>query len=284
MYQSFLDGIKKYGTGSVNPKAFNRIINDWGQDLWVKHNLRRGIEITQEMQDKLSALRVITDGLFPYYTSIDLSLGKPLLPIACNERVIYYVDKWGVGHTSVVPDTDSYFKYPLDYQMILSDNVEIIYPPYLRLLNVAFKIEYVNNICKFTGVSEWLDANINKSDNKTVKSKNPYRKATDDRLYYEIMGDHIILETGTESKGHSMRLDYIRHPRRIFFNIINNGPDEEQKGVPDFTGGTSGSVNCELPGDLRQEIVDIAVRTFIERVQDPRYQTYINELNIKRNG
>ncbi len=285
MYMSFLDGIKKYGTGAVDPDAFNRIINDWGQDQWIKENMRHGIELTQDLIDRLSVLRVITDGVYSYSKRIDLDSKYPLLPLPANDKVTSFQYLSAAPLLVAVPQSDKYFKYPLSHSLEISAGTKVWYPPYLRLLSVAFKIEYVNNICGLTGISNWLDAKILRSDNKAVNYKNPFRKPKDDRLYYEIINEHFVLTTGTESKGDSMRLDYLRYPRRIYFNKVNNNnPDLEQTGEPVYDTSVSGSVNCELPNDLRQEVVDIAVRTYVERVKDPRYQSFINELNIKHNG
>lgn len=285
MYQAFLDGIKKYGTGAVDPNAFNRIINDWGQHQWIKENIRHGIELTQDLIDRLSVLRVVTDGEYMFSRNIDLDSKYVLHPIVPNSEVIWFQYLTKNGLTNALPNSDKYFKYPLSHSLELTGGTKVWYPPYLRLLNVSFKIEYIENECKKTGVSEWLDAKIMRSDNKTVIWKNVFRKPNDSRLYYEIINEHIVLSTGTKSKGHSMKLEYLRYPNNIYFNTNNGGNLElEQTGIPDYTGTTQGSVNCELPNYLRQEVVDMAVRTFVERVKDPRYQSYINELNIKNNG
>jgi hypothetical protein len=281
LYMSFLDGIKKYGTGSVNPEAFNRIINDWGQDEWIRRTVRKGPEITQEIQDKLSVLRVITDGVYTYSEHIDLSSQYVLKPIPANDKVVSFTNIKGVSSPNAFPLSDKYFSYPMGAPITVNG---VKYPPYLRLLGVAFKLEYVDNVCGLTGISDWLDAKVLRSDQKSVITKNPFRKPTDDRLYYEIINENFVLTNNTKSEGYSMRLDYLKYPRRIFFNTNDTNPREEQTGIPDYTGTTPGSVNCELPNNIKQEIVDLAVMVFIERVKDPRYQTFINELNIKQNG
>jgi len=285
LYMSFLDGIKKYGTGSVNPEAFNRIINDWGQDEWIRRTVRKGPEIVQEIQDKLSMLRVITDGKYHYSKNIDLSDKYVLKPIPSNSNITSMTNIHGEVVTNILPNDDKYFPYPVGAPIIVNG---VEYPPYLRLLDISFKIDYVDNICDLEGISDWLSANILYSDSKTILRSNPFRKPTDDRLYYELINENIVLTTDTPSKGVSIKLDYLKYPRKIFFNKENGGdPYLEQTSIPDYTGGstgTPGSVNCELPNNIKQEIVDMAVKVFIERVRDPRYQSFINELNIKNNG
>jgi len=283
MYIAFLDGIKKYGTGIVDPNAFNRIINEWGQDEWVKSIIRKGPEITEEIQEKLSSIRVITDDVFAYSYRIDLTDKKTLASIPSNEFVSTYTNIMGVSGNSAMPKSDKYFMYPLGNKVVIN---EVEYPAMIRLLGVSFKLLYKNNDCHKDGeISNWLNAHVLYSDQRSILKKNPYRKPTDERLYYEILRENFVLTNDTESKGYRLRLDYLRKPRVIFFNTNNTSPEEEQVGVPDYSGTiTSGSINCEFPQDLRMEIVNVAVRTFIERIKDPRYQTFINELNIKKNG
>jgi hypothetical protein len=276
---TFLDGIKKYGTGMVNPSAFNRIINDWGQDEWLYRYLRKGPEITETVQEKLSMLRVITDDEFAYTDRIDLTGKKTLNSIPPNNLITMCTNIMGVSSTSAMPNSARYFMYPYNNQIMVNG---IFYPAMAHLLGIAFKLKYKNNDCYEDGtISDWLNAHVLFSDQKPVLRKNPWRKPTDERLYYEIMAEHFVLTNDTDSEGYRMRLDYIRKPRRIFFNTENGGnPNLEQEGVPDYTGGstgTPGSVNCELSQDIRMEIVNIAIRTFVERIKDPRYQSYINE-------
>jgi len=282
MYLAFLDGIKKYGTGTVDAPTFNRIINEWGQDEWIRKTLRKGPEITEEIQEKLSMLRVITDDEFTYTERIDLTLKYVLNSIPSNQFVTSHTNIMGVNGGVPSPYTGGYFMYPYGAPIIVNG---IKYPAMERLLGLSFKLRYKNNECYDDDtISDWLNAHVLYSDQKSILRKNPWRKPTDERLYYEILGEHIVLTNDTDSIGYRVRLDYIRKPRAIFFNTNNTDPREEQDGVPDYTGTVSGSVNCELSSDLRMEIVEIAVRTFIERIKDPRYQTFINELNIKQNG
>jgi len=280
MYLSFLDGIKKYGTGVVDPKAFNRIINDWGQDEWIKNNIAKGIELTQDLQDRLSVLKVITDDVYSYSKRIDGASKVVIGSIPPNKDIQAFVSPTGVTGNPL-PAVDYYFPYSLKGSMEIGANY---YPEYMTLLSVQFKIEYVDNECE-KGISDWLDANILRTDNKSVIKKNPFRKPKDNRLYYEIVNDSFILTTGTASKGHKMKLDYLRYPRRIFFSTDNGGDlYMEQDGIPNYSLSNNtpiGSVNCELPNSLRQEIVSTAVRVFIERIQDPRYKSFLNELNIR---
>jgi len=242
IYRAFLDGIKKNSTSIVTPNQFNRIINDWGQDEWLKQNCLT-IEFNQKQIEDLERIRVVTDGEF-----------------TLNGNVIY----------PIAPTTSNLFiipKYTYDIVNRQPDGTEGLqtYPPYYRLLNVSFKLEYGSeNECGLTGISDWLDAKIMRSDLRNVIMDNPFRKPTDARLYYEILNGQIRLITGTNSIGYSMRIEYLRRPNDIVFV-----PGEE--GTP-----------CEFNHEIQKEIIDIAVRVYLERVKDPRWQSFIQEELIRK--
>lgn len=127
---------------------------------------------------------------------------------------------------------------------------------YLFMLTISFKLHYVNNNCGFTGDSDWLPSKPLRTNFKNVISRDPYNRPTDLRLYHEIVGNQVVLHTGTDSYGISANIEYLRYPKSISLTIPQD---------------------CELPVHARQEIVDIAVRKYLEQVTDPRYQTNLNE-------
>jgi hypothetical protein len=254
LYESFLDGIKKPSTAVVKPVVFNRLINEWGQDEWLRHNvsLEEGIELNQKQMDDLEKLNVVTDGYSSVYG------GVLLQPIA--------------------PTSSWLFPYPkYSYTIVDINGANVDYPKYLRLKRIKFKINYVNNVCSLTGVSEWLRAGYFRSDQKNVFERSNYRKPADDYLYYEFIDGNIRLYTGTSSTGAAMMLEYLRYPRRIFFDELhpNDAPN------PTYNPGT-GSVNCEFSDQQKKEIVEVAVRLYLERIGDPRYQSYLNEEAIRQ--
>lgn len=265
LYFAFLDGIKKEYTGTVVPAVFNRIWNEWAQIEWVRQNISfvEGVELTQKQIDDLSVLMVVCDGNIPVLTT-------PLDPIApaMGSQNIFELPDLASGPTAT----------PVGYFVTLpsypSGNSE--YPRMIRFLSASFKIMYVNNECNLTGVSDWLDAKILRSDKENHIMRSVYRKPKDSRLYYRRGNRNVQLITGTSSYGVAMKLEYIRWPRNIFFDAIN----QDDLPTADYTSG-NGSINCELPSEVRKEIVDIAVRLYLERVRDPRYQSYLNEVMIR---
>lgn len=264
MYYAFLDGIKKEFTGTVIPEVFNRIINEWGQYEWFRQNVSpvEGIELTQKQIDDLQVLVTILDNQVP----VIIGPLPQINPIAVN---VFPIPDLPSGPTAS----------PVGYLVNLASypaGVMAGYPRYYRLLNVFFKIHYVDNICGLTGDSDWLDAKIMRSDRESVIRNSPFRRPADDNLYYRLVNRHIQLFTGTSSYGVGMQLNYLRWPRNIFFDQLN----QDDLATADYTPG-NGSINCELPPHIRKEIIDTAVRIYLERVRDPRYQSYLMESKIR---
>ena len=228
MYWTFLDGIKKPNTSQVTPAGFNRIINDWGQDEWLKRNVSEeaGVELNQKQLDDLDIIRCVTDGNDEYPDGVIL---YPIAPetLQTNRFVIPKFETGSINNITTIGFQD--------------------YPRYLRLLNIMFKITYVNNVCGYTGVSNYLEAKVMRTDQRTVILNSPYRKPTDERMYYEMLHGKIRLITETDSIPYCMRLEYLRYPKEIFF---------------DEADPLGGSVDCEFGSQQSKEIVEIAVRTY----------------------
>lgn len=129
---------------------------------------------------------------------------------------------------------------------------------YYRLLSVEFSLLENNHIV-------WKSAKRLKSDNVSVATSNPYRKPTDDRIYYFQEGDFIVPYENTNVKG--ARLFYIALPDPIVYNHMND----------------AGSSHGELLPEQNKELVDICVRIYLERVKEERYQTILAEENLKEN-
>lgn len=250
-YEAFLDGIKKPYTGTVIPAVFNRIWNEWAQEEWMTRNLsdEQGSELTQKQMEDLEILRVVTDGELSSWQG---AIWYPLAPVATTNSFVY------PKYTQVVN--------------VVGPVAQQTMPLYRRFLNVKFKINYVDNICDLTGVSDWLDALIMRTDKRSFNESSEYRKPADDNLYYEMLNGVIRLITGTSSTAHAMRLEYYRELRPLFYDALH--PADAPN--PGYTPGV-GSVNCELGYEQKNEIVKIAVRLYLERVQDQRYKTFFQE-------
>jgi hypothetical protein len=178
-------------------------------------------------------------------------------------RMLYIVDE-------INPITTTSF--PLPDGISVNNSQGVLLPLYMRLLSTAFKINYVNNVCKLTGLSDWIyNVKVLKSDNRNIIKRNPFRRPSDAKIYQRQIGNTVVIDTGTSSTAALMHIEYFKWPVEIFFNENN---------IPDTGNPLTGSVNCELPPEQRQEIVDYAVRVYIERSQDPRYRTILNEEQI----
>lgn len=246
MFKSFLDGIKKERISTVTPTYFNRIINEACENWYTQKSTE--IERDQKRIDDLQGWRVATDGVFKHNGNI-----LPFIP-AVNQvndaawgKNLFYLPKSATGTGKTIGG--------------------VLYPEYRRLLNVMFRLKYYGNPCYTDGtLSDWKSGEIMRSNQRPVLERNIYRRPSESmNVYYEIVGDMIRIDV-RNAIGYDMRLEYIKYPVDIAY----------------VSGGTS--VNSELSSDQQREIVDIAVRMYIERTANPRYQTQIYENAQKSSG
>lgn len=166
--------------------------------------------------------------------------------------------------TTTLPNGSTVYTYPKTLPI-----------DYFRELFISFKIkvplEYHNRlpivVVQNVGTMslEFLTGKILRSDNKGMALKNPYRSPDalllESEVYYEIF-DNIVRTVKFDF--YEYKMDYLIIPPAIHF-------DEA---------GTS-HIHCVLSPRMQQIIVDRAVRIFIERTENPRYQTAFNEDQIK---
>ena len=243
MYQATIDGINKNRTTILIPAKWNRLINDALLDYSREHIVKG--EVNQKRIDDL--------------------------------RMLYVTDE---------VNSISSNSFPLPDGTTVNNTNGILLPLYLRLLGTAFKINYVDNKCRKQGLSDWIyETHVMKSDRRNVIKRNPFRQPKDEKIYHRQIGNIIEIDTGTSSTAAVMHIEYWKFPRQIFYNT--NGGNVDQVGTIvnglltfDYTGVTPGSVNCDLPEEQRQEVVDNAVRIYVERSQDPRYKSVLTEEQI----
>lgn len=114
--------------------------------------------------------------------------------------------------------------------------------------------------------------------------ENPYRKPGYKNPYYYQADGKYVFVTGDYSVS-SAKLTYLRTPRKIYYDEVKPTDSVSITGfnkLPYNPG--SGSVPPEFHVEQRREIVDTAVRLFLERRTDPRYQSMLQEQLIRRDN
>lgn len=92
-----------------------------------------------------------------------------------------------------------------------------------------------------------------------------YLKPSDDNILYRIEKGFAHIDNGGDTEPIYILLEYVKWPEQMSYN--------------DDTGTFSYTI--EFNQDQLTEIVDSAVRIHIEGVQNPRYQSFLNEEKIR---
>jgi hypothetical protein len=101
-----------------------------------------------------------------------------------------------------------------------------------------------------------------RADERADIYQNAYRYPSDEKMYYRFVGEHMELITETDSTPLSTKMEYLRYPDEIIYYEPNSGNIDS---------------NCELAPVQQKEIVDMAVRMFLEATANPRYQSQMVE-------
>lgn len=137
---------------------------------------------------------------------------------------------------------------------------------HLRTLGVMTKLQYgPDQECGLTGISDWLPVQFLSADKKTIVYKNPYRKPTDVRLYY-LQYDQVFQVLTGGSTAIELLLDYLILPADMNFVDVNNPLN----------------VDCVLSVPMKKKIVEEAARIHLERLMNPRYQSFYQEQVLRQ--
>ena len=219
-YRRFISGIRKASTRTVTPQVFNVYFNDACLD-WQQSKLPL-VEFNQKRIDDLELFRVVTDGtVYPYILTTSF---PNTFPVPNNSPII-------TG------------------QLMVSNTSSALLPLYRHGLNATF----------LDGDDVEFMADIMRSDQRGVTIWNPYRKATTNRPYYELVGGFIRLSGRIAVK---MRLEYIRYPKLVTYDETT-------------------PLDPETNPTQNKEITDIAIRMFLENRGDPRYKSTLQEMMIR---
>lgn len=258
-YEAFTDGIRRSFTSIVPPLLFNRIIQD-AELEWVMTKLPER-EIVQKRIDDINVLRVATDGVFLFNE-------EPVAEIKPFSENFFPVPRKQNGH------------YNEETGMVTLNNGEdsVDYPIYLRGCRIDFRLASSPGI--------WSEAKILRSDDRGHVLKSVYRSPRPGKIYYEVSGNFIKAHLPSGEVALGMNLEYYTYPRKVWFDESNIADNEN---YPEATDGKNpyesgyGSINSIFEEYQKREIIDLAVRMFLENRSSARYQTALNEFAIKNN-
>jgi hypothetical protein len=111
-----------------------------------------------------------------------------------------------------------------------------------------------------TGTEMLTLASFGQHDDILYMMDDPFNKSWYHEPTYTVEGNCIDIYTDNEFVVPKVTIKYIRKPLEISINDGSTSPN---------TTGTG----CELPVHTHHEIVEMAIKSILEGIQDPRYQT-----------
>ncbi len=131
---------------------------------------------------------------------------------------------------------------------------------YLHLLNVSLVLMDANSQrLPCSNPDGLVMARPLHRDGSNVVGRNPFWKPSNREPYYILQGHGFSVRTGG-AIAESATIEYLRYPR--YLTLAPGGEPE-------------------LPAHANQEVCDITIRKGLERIQDPRWQSYVQEQQLK---
>ena len=230
MYDVFLEGINKELNGSLSDAEFEVLANEC-QMTYVKNRYHE----FEQFQKRIDDLRSLKRAEFITPTS--------------GKEIDFEVATTSAGEQIVEdsPSVDGRFGY-------------------LFMLNAAVIWNYSGNDC-FADGTLWGGSEDDaykylvalkpmKADKLHEIRSDYYNMPTDERPYYDLRSSGnsrnvMVLINDTASTPNTVRIEYLVHPRTIL--LANTGIDD-----------------VDLPIHARQEVVNLMVRTYVERMESQR--------------
>lgn len=110
-----------------------------------------------------------------------------------------------------------------------------------------------------------ISGRLIKAGQKHLSERNPYKQSDHENVNYIESGKYVIALPKSNYNVQQCTLIYFRYPATIVYD-------------PDVPGN---NVSCDFNEDQRREIVDTAVRIYLERIKEERYQSFLVEEQLK---
>lgn len=142
---------------------------------------------------------------------------------------------------------------------------------YLFLETIGVELEHLdtenNSKCKLKGKTGFLPVAPLPKNRKYLGNVDPFLRPKSTRIFYEEVGNQIIVYPGDDTKCIVASIEYIKHPKDIVLDLDSPVND----------------IDSELPFHARKEVCDMTVRKILENIESRRYQSISNEQSITAN-
>jgi len=241
IYISFTDGVRRTSQSVIPQIKFVRLWNEWALPEWMKMNMSVA-EGVELTQKQTDDLQSVIVKTDGVYEH-DTDILYPILPDT-NKINIFSLPEEGVEINCGDPAA-----VPLDTQE---------YPQYKRMLRVWFRL---------SASGDWIKSYPLRSIDESFVLNSKYSCPSTTLLYHRTHKDKVEAVTPTGYTAAMMQLMYIRHPNEMSY---------DSGAIPPIINYT-----IDLGQEQLEEIRDIGVRLYLERVKDPRWQSFLQEEMLK---
>jgi len=126
------------------------------------------------------------------------------------------------------------------------------------------KLKSLKKVWVYNG-SEWIECSPLKAISEGFTKKSYYTGPNATRVYYKVMNNTVLIENNDSFDPTSIKYEYLRYPNTMVYNSSGN----------DIT------YTLDLGQDQLEEIRDMAVKLYLERVSDQRYKSFFQEDLVK---
>lgn len=235
-----------------------------GNDIYI--SFTDGIRRTsQSVVPKSKFVRLWNEWALPEWMKINTSIkeGVELTEKQIEDLQSLIVRTDGITYNPISPSTTNVFPLPIDHTSTVSINTidpstyvvaaELL-PICTRVLRVWFKL---------SATGSWIKSYPLRTIDESFVLNSQYSAPSTTLLYHRTYSNNIQAVTPTGYTATMMELMYIRYPNQMSYVD------------PNIT------YTLDLHQEQLEEVRDIAVRLYLERVKDPRWQSFLQEEMLK---
>lgn len=130
---------------------------------------------------------------------------------------------------------------------------------YMHMLSAAFKVVDHGGSAACSPSGGWSVGRILRRDQRYGIKRDPFKRPSPLIPRYWLSENKAMVYCGAGNHATEMKAEFLRYPRAV---------------------SVLGAVDPDLPPAVNQQIADYAVRRYLENIESPRYNTFLQERRV----